>query len=259
LSAILFGLIKFTDIPGTKRAIMWVLADHANDQGVSWPNRATLSSEVGVGEKPLRDNLRALEQEGWLSMELGNGRGNPTRYFLNVSKLRTAAKGFDEAFPHEAIKGGSEREALERGVSDKGGHLEPLKGGTSFPKGWYPTFNEPSRTIKEPSGRKPRPLSDDERAKLHAEFGAMFPDLDNRIEDILAHGGLAKWKTEFNPVRNWLRGDAEKLRQRQSSPAQRNGYGSAPAGGEVPPLRFAMDSPQNASNRGNARPREVVS
>jgi len=232
MSAILFGLIKFTDIPGTKRAIMWVLADHANDQGVSWPNRATLSSEVGVGEKPLRDNLRALEQEGWLSMELGNGRGNPTRYFLNVSKLRTAAKGFDEAFPHEAIKGGSEREALERGVSDKGGHLEPLKGGTSFPKGWYPTFNEPSITIIEPSlpkkARVPHEhlgLTEDEMCKLRTRWSGKLTDLDERIEEALGHTAAKKWTNKYLGVNNWLRSAYDRLPawQKISTNAQETG------------------------------------
>jgi hypothetical protein len=61
-----------------------------------------------------------------------------------------------------------------------------------------------SRTTKEP----PRPLSEDERAKLHAEYDARFGSakaVDDVIDEALDHEALKKRKTEYLYLRTWLR------------------------------------------------------
>lgn len=226
MSAILFGLIKYTSLSSSKRAIMWVLADHASDEGYCFPGRALLSKEVGISERHLRLNLQALEREGWLRMELGNGRGNPTKYQLNVPKIRREATEFERAFP---IKGIPNNTPFPGDPLDKGCTFEDEKGIPSGTKGYTPRINEPSITINEPSlGRKPKqavkfePLTDEQRGRLKEDFPGV--DVDEEIENARAHVSHAKWKVEYIGLRNWMK-NARKF----NAPRSAAGNGTQPS------------------------------
>ena len=48
------------DIPQHQKLLLLALADHANDEGVCWPNQETLATRCGTSVSSVRATLRQL-------------------------------------------------------------------------------------------------------------------------------------------------------------------------------------------------------
>jgi hypothetical protein len=113
----------------TERLIMLALADHCDDAGRCYPSNARLCERTGLSERAVRTNIRALEEAGYLVVQLGVGQGG-----ANVYHVRPA--GGQEMPPAGNAPGRKCRE---------GGQEMPPDGAAGAPK--------PSRTINEPSNK----------------------------------------------------------------------------------------------------------
>jgi len=73
------------------RAVLLVLVDCMSHDGFrAWPSVATIASRVGISDRRVRDRLRALEADGWITAEsLGGGRHRTTTYVVNVGRFGT--------------------------------------------------------------------------------------------------------------------------------------------------------------------------
>jgi len=117
----------------TERLVMLALADHADDSGRCYPSNSRLCERTGLSERAVRQNVRALESGGFLSVLIGAGQAGANVYIVR---------------PH----GGQEMPPAGNApgtICRQGGHDVPLGGAPDAPK--------PSVTINEPSiGAAPR-------------------------------------------------------------------------------------------------------
>lgn len=110
----------------TKRLVMLALADHADDTGRCYPSIVRLQDRTGLSERAVRDNIRALEAEGYLNVTLSAGPGGKNLYTVNP-------------------EGGQQMPPAVNAPGSKcppGGHLVPVRGAPDAP--------EPSGTINKP-------------------------------------------------------------------------------------------------------------
>ena len=62
----------------TARALLVAIAEHANDQGLSWPGNRLLADETEISERQIQRLIPELENRGLLTtVRPGNGKGNP--------------------------------------------------------------------------------------------------------------------------------------------------------------------------------------
>jgi hypothetical protein len=111
----------------TERLVMLALADHADDQGRCYPSNARLCDRTGLSERAVRQNIRALESSGYLSVHIGAGQSGSNVYIVRP-------QGGQEMPPAGNAPGTS---------CTPPRHLVPDRGAPDAPK--------PSGTIKEPS------------------------------------------------------------------------------------------------------------
>lgn len=111
----------------TERLIMLALADHCDDAGRCYPSNARLCERTGLSERAVRTNIRALEDAGYLTVQIGVGQGG-----ANVYHVRPDG---GQQMPPAANAPGSKCRT--------GGQQVPPDGAADAPK--------PSLTIKEPS------------------------------------------------------------------------------------------------------------
>ena len=65
----------------TERLIMLAIADHADDTGRCYPSISRLAQRTGLSERAVRGNVRALENQGYLTIHIGAGQGGSNVYF----------------------------------------------------------------------------------------------------------------------------------------------------------------------------------
>jgi DNA-binding MarR family transcriptional regulator len=98
---------ELSNVQGTRRLVLLCLADHANDQGTSWPCIATIAKECRLGRRGVQKILRKLVAAGAITVEqLGGGKSKATRYrvtanggslFGKLKKSQTANGGTQTA------------------------------------------------------------------------------------------------------------------------------------------------------------------
>lgn len=128
----------------TQRLIMLALADHADDEGRCYPSIARLCQRTGLSERAVRNNLRKLEEQGYLHTEKGVGRGGTSLYSVSANPSPDVVKGAGDA-PFDGPEKGQEvppAANAPRQQVPKKGHLVPKKG-QEVP----PNHQEPSLTI----------------------------------------------------------------------------------------------------------------
>lgn len=94
MSVDLMRLVWERDMSAADKAVLLKLADHANDEGDSvYPRRRRVAAYTGLSESAVARVLRKYIERGLLAVvERGGGRGNPTRYCINVEVLRAMPK-----------------------------------------------------------------------------------------------------------------------------------------------------------------------
>jgi hypothetical protein len=86
-------------LSSSRRMVLVVLANYASEHGHSWPSQKTIADESGAGERSIRDHLKWLEDNEFISRHtkrLGQGKGSRTTYLISLQKLRETA-GFKPA------------------------------------------------------------------------------------------------------------------------------------------------------------------
>lgn len=111
----------------TERLVMLALADHSDDAGRCYPSNARLCERTGLSERAVRNNIRALEQSGHLTVLIGVGQGGANVYHVHPD-------GGHEMPPAANAPGTKCRQ---------GGHVVPEGGARNAPK--------PSLKHQEPS------------------------------------------------------------------------------------------------------------
>ena len=71
-------------VTGPTKAVLLVLAIHANQDEVCWPSVETIAREAGVSERSVQDGIRDLEKAGLVASEGMGGRRLTKRYTLHV-------------------------------------------------------------------------------------------------------------------------------------------------------------------------------
>ena len=67
---------------GSDLLLLLALGDRSDDEGISWPGIAELSSKTRVDQRQVKRMLKNLEAVGELYVLRGTGRGHANRYFI---------------------------------------------------------------------------------------------------------------------------------------------------------------------------------
>jgi hypothetical protein len=124
-------------LPSTQKFVLITLADQANDAGVCWPGVESVTERTGLSERAVRNSLRWLEANGYITT-LGRPGRTSTYHIEAASDPGTSCPPAPDA-PRQEMPGRGARDAGEGGTSCRGG-------GHQMP----PNHKEPKRTIKEP-------------------------------------------------------------------------------------------------------------
>lgn len=108
--------------------VMLALADYANDEGECWPAVKSVAAKARMSERGVQKIMRQLQDEGWLTVTTGTGRGGCNFYRINP-----------EPSSVNAVRG--EQETPNMGTETPNVVPKRVNGGSP----------EPSRTIIEPS------------------------------------------------------------------------------------------------------------
>jgi hypothetical protein len=60
---------KHSKAKGSARALLNILADYANDDGLAWPGRAALANDAGMSERNVVRCIQKLCEDGRLIVE----------------------------------------------------------------------------------------------------------------------------------------------------------------------------------------------
>lgn len=121
----------------TRKLIMIILADFADEAGESWPGIETISTKAGCSVRAAQEHLRALREAGEIRIAFNSGPYKTNRYRIVFSKKSPAA--CIPQIPHPAESAPPQNPAGKTSPHPAESRRE------SAPN--------PSGTIKEPSGR----------------------------------------------------------------------------------------------------------
>src|SRR4051812_41114577 len=62
-------ILTNAEVTGQTRAVLFLLAYHANDEGRSWPTKVTLARECKASRRTIYTALDALVASGWVVIE----------------------------------------------------------------------------------------------------------------------------------------------------------------------------------------------
>ncbi|MEC7121104.1 MAG: helix-turn-helix domain-containing protein, partial [Pseudomonadota bacterium] len=85
MSHIIVNKIRRLPIKNPAKAVLWVIADFADDNGYAYPSHATLAAECGVTDRTIINCIHQLEACGALVANRTNGRH--TTYMVTPEKF----------------------------------------------------------------------------------------------------------------------------------------------------------------------------
>ena len=98
--------VLFLKLKKGRKLVLVALAEFADEDGYCWPSEALLAHKASIETRNLRNHLRGLEEQGWLRLEIGQGRGWVNNYFLSVGKIAQAADAQKQRIALEKQKRG---------------------------------------------------------------------------------------------------------------------------------------------------------
>lgn len=119
------SVLQFSKAIGSERLVLLVLAEHADK--VSYEcicGHATLCDEARMKERNLIYTLKKLETSGELVVTKGNGKGNLTRYKINLPRIEKGTKDNTQRvqriapLPAETLHPVAPFQAEEKGAED---------------------------------------------------------------------------------------------------------------------------------------------
>lgn len=76
----------------TERLILLALADHADDSGRCYPSISRLAQRTGLSERAVRNNVRAMEKTGYITVHIGIGPSGKNVYFVRSTPAADAPR-----------------------------------------------------------------------------------------------------------------------------------------------------------------------
>lgn len=130
-------------IGSAEKLVLFMLADHADDEGKCWPSVAGLAEDGCMGERTVQRALSDLCKAGVINREGNGGRGLTRLYTLlmGADAVNRVPNGHPND-PQERVPNSTER------VPDT---TERVPNRRKRVPDWHPNPQEPSRTLKEPS------------------------------------------------------------------------------------------------------------
>ena len=89
IDAMAWAKAQLTGSPGAKLVLL-VLADYADDSGLSWPSKATLSKVTEQDPRTIQRHLRHLEGVGLITVDIRSrkdGGQSSNSYMLPLDKM----------------------------------------------------------------------------------------------------------------------------------------------------------------------------
>ncbi len=170
------------------RYIYLALADNADDEGVAFPSMVALAGKTRYSIDTVRRSLVRLENEGWLTVKKGDGRGNRSQYKLlkrvaGSDPLEGERVAGSDPLEGERVAGSDPLEGKRVAGSDplEGERVagsDPLEGESPFKRvatGGIKGSKSASlygRTVNEPSGKTKTPLTPKAEVPTDANGGA---------------------------------------------------------------------------------------
>ena len=179
--------LLYSGISGNAIKLFAILHRHEGKGGIH-PSRKRLADLMGTSADTVDRYSRELEEAGALTKERRfSDEGDPTSNAYTLHFLRPGSR--------QSAAGGSRQSAAQTRT-----HMNE-----------NPLNEIPPTEVSPPAARVRRvaPLTDEQRAKLIADFGDLS-DVSERIDLALSHRALGKSTNHYLYVRNWLRGDREK-------------------------------------------------
>lgn len=197
-------------VRGSARAVLNILADYANEEGIAWPSYPVLARESGLSERTvIRCLQKLIDNKAIEYIDGGLGRGNTTRY-----RVLESVKGDNvtvEKVTERHLSSGEKVTTVQ------------IKGDNVTLKGDNVTASTYTRELEpeEPKG-KPREMPAKQRVATAAEIGVnvkTLTTLTNTLLDLTGGRALAD------------AGDDYKLRDAQDAAIilAQIGYGSVDA------------------------------
>lgn len=99
MSFVHLRLVRRLEAPATQKALLYPLADMANDSGECWPSVETLVRASGLSERAVQTTINRLVGRNLVIVERTSGRTN--RYRLTLPGTECAVSPAGGAPPHE--------------------------------------------------------------------------------------------------------------------------------------------------------------
>lgn len=142
--------IRPLQVTAPQKAVLWALADQADEAGEAWPSMAALVEATCLSERTVQAAVAGLRGQGLVSVTMGGGRHRTTLYRLAMTAAETPQ---DTAHSPRQSRGLGEPETPqilhETPQEVRKTPQEPRE----TPQLSHPNPQEPSRTLKEPSKR----------------------------------------------------------------------------------------------------------
>lgn len=101
------------DVKSERLIVLLALADWANDEGLCWPKMETIAEKARTSKDGASRIVAWLEEEGYLTIERGTGRGNNSTYIVHTEP----SKGRCIKGDSKLVKGDAETErAILNGI-----------------------------------------------------------------------------------------------------------------------------------------------
>lgn len=206
--------LLYSGISGNAIKLFAILHRHEGPGGIH-PSRKRLADLMGTSADTVDRYSRELEEAGALTKERRfSDEGDPTSNAYTLHFLRPGSRQSAASGSRQSAAGGSRQSAAQTRT-----HMNE-----------NPLNETPPTVVSPPAARVRRvaPLTDEQRAKLIADFGDLS-DVSERIDLALAHRALGKSTNHYLYVRNWLRGDREKGASNGGGPRRPDAAASRPA------------------------------
>jgi hypothetical protein len=137
--------IRPLQVTAPQKAVLWALADQADDDGEAWPSMAALVEATCLSERTVQGAIAALRATGIISITPGGGRHRTTLYRLSMAETPQAVRG---KRPTETPQ---ETRETPQHMRDTPQQVRET------PQELHPNPQEPPRTLKNPQPRERLP------------------------------------------------------------------------------------------------------
>lgn len=170
-------------LSGTDLLLLLKIADHANDNGVCWPSVESLAAGIRLKPRQTRTLIARLEEQGYIHVERGVGRGNASSYAIRpTDQWRDSQHGENVQCDPGTQKGAEECTLLDELPVTENAQSQNGKPAT------YCTFSPEKVQSKKVQ---------DETAQTDAEKGAIS---EQKVQSSARKGAMAPVQTPTTPI-----------------------------------------------------------